>query len=184
MAWPGMARQGGARHGRARLGKAWLGMAGQGVARHFILEKVMEMENKTIFNYENEAKEIENRPVLDVFKPEASGFYQFSILTEPEKTFYTDDEGNVTEQIVMRILFNQKEMVWYVQKGKTPESAYYKLMYIGRYYNGLMGVTLSCEVTVSKNKDGKSMRKFQFINYYDIKKLEAENVNRQKTTKD
>jgi hypothetical protein len=131
---------------------------------------------KELWNYEQEVKKIEQRPVIEKFKPDKEGFYKIKILTEPERTFYTDETTpeKTTEQIILRILESGKEKVWYIPVGLTPKSAYYKLMYIGKYYGGLMGIELRANLSMQKNKEGRLARNWDFMNYLELK--EKENV--------
>jgi len=130
------------------------------------------MEQAQIWNYEQEVKKIEGRTTTDKLKLD-EGFHLIKILTEPTNEFYTDEAGNITEQIALRVLVNNKEYVWYIPKGLTEQSAYYKLMYIGRHYRGLMGITLKTNVTKSKNRDGRETRRYDFLNYLEIKSKEV-----------
>lgn len=129
-----------------------------------------------MWNYEAEVKKVDDRPVVEKFKPDKDGFYRLKILTEPERTLYQDPKDPATkstEQIVLRILHDGREKLWYIPVGQTPRSAYYKLMYIGKHYRGLMGLELKANLTMVKNAGGIPVRSWEFPQYFEIKEKES-----------
>ena len=135
-------------------------------------------QKKPEINYIEEVDKIESRPTTDKLKLDA-GLYVIKILAEPEKTFYIDEENpeKATEQIMLRVRCDGKEYNWYIAKGLTQKSAYYKLVYIGKHFGRLEGLTLKVNVIMAKKENGRTIRNYEFLDYFDIKSKEIKLAN-------
>ena len=104
-------------------------------------------------NYEKESQ-VEESTKLEVFKPKI-GTNNLVILSEPEETKFTTDDGNTTEQIKMIVESEEKQFVWYVAKGKTYKSLYKQLMLLGSVENQLVGRKI--QMIVNQGSDDKKV---------------------------
>ena len=133
-------------------------------------------------NYE---KEVENLNIgSETWKP-GVGVHEFVILTEPEETEFVDDKtGDKTPQIKMLVEVNGKQLVWYVGKGKTTQSAYGQLMVIGKFYKTLAGRKLELIVQESKDRNGDLKKSYMFPQSAKITQAEKENNDKLQGTEE
>ena len=114
----------------------------------------------------------------NTFKPE-TGINELVIMSEPEETTFEDNDGKITEQIVMEVSLSDDtdNQRWFVGKGKTTVSAYGQLMAIGKSKGKLLGEKIQLIVIESKDKDGNIKRTYtipEAIKY--IAQLEKEDA--------
>jgi hypothetical protein len=137
-------------------------------------ERIMDEKEKTLFDYEVEWHKIENRESSSILKLPI-GIHKLIVISEPEKTFYTDEQTKeTTEQIKLKVSYNNKEYDWFIALGKTEVSLYAQLIYVGRIMKGLRGRELELVVNTTINKKGETVKKYELLNFVRLKQLEAQ----------
>ena len=117
------------------------------------------------------AKEIEKLDKgLETWKP-GIGVHKVVIIDEPIEDKYIDKQTKEeTPQIKINIEVNGKSYIWYVTVGKTSQSLYGQLMYIGQNKKKLAGQTISVVVNKAKNRDGRERNAYSILEAIEIMK--------------
>ena len=125
-----------------------------------------------LFDYNKEYDKIENRQLSNFLKLPI-GIHKILVLSEPEKTFYTQpDTKEITEQIKFLVNYSDKQYEWYVPVGKTEVSLYAQLIYVGKKTNGLRGKVLELVVNTTLNRKGEVIKKYELLNFVRLKQSE------------
>jgi len=131
---------------------------------------------KTLFDYDKEYDKIENRQLSNFLKLDV-GVHRILIMSEPEKTFYTNPEDKkITEQIKLIANYENKQYEWCIPVGVTDASLYGQLLYVGKMQKGLKGKLLEVVVSTMINRKGETVKKYQLLNYVRLKQGEARKV--------
>jgi len=140
-------------------------------------ERIEESDSK--FDYDAEFDKIENRQSSNFLKLPI-GIHKILVLSEPEKTFYTQpDTKEVTIQIKMVVNYSDKQYEWYIPVGKTEVSLYAQLIYVGKKTGGLKGKILELVVNTTVNRKGEVIKKYELLNFVRLKQAEQNEMKTQ-----
>lgn len=127
------------------------------------------MEEQKQFDFNEEYEKIVNRNQMSYLKLPV-GIHQVVVLSEPERTFYTDiATSEVTAQIKLVAEWNKERYFWAIPYGETEASLFGQLVFIGKMNGGLTGEKLDIVVSTILNHKGETIRKYQVLNYVRAK---------------
>ena len=122
--------------------------------------------------------EMEKLNKESTWKPEI-GVHDIFVMDEPTETEYIDSDGKKTPQILIKIRVKDKELNWYVSKGKTTKSIYGQLIYLGKTIGQLKGQNFQLIVNTVKNSKGEERNSYtipEAIKAMEINKVKTENI--------
>ena len=111
-------------------------------------------------NYEEEVGKLNEG--TGTWKPEI-GMHTVKILEEPEPTEYVDGD-KVTPQIKLQVEVivknEKKQLTWFITVGKTTQSAYGQLMYLGKVKGKLKEEMMTLIVNEMQQKNGEKRKAY------------------------